>query len=178
MDDYLSKPFTQQELASTLARWIALPRAATVHHADAAMEAPLPRPQPQPASVAVVEPAAGLNPQALDNIRALSGSGADGLENTLLEKVITAFAGDTPRQLASLRTAIAARDTEAMRRVAHSLKSGSANVGADALALQCKEMEKLGRAGSTDGAARLLQSMDQQFLAVRDALGRLLVKEH
>ena len=174
MDDYLSKPFTQQELANTLARWIAMPRAATVHHADEAMEAPLPKPQPQPAGVVLAEPSAELNRQALDNIRALSASGAD----TLLEKVINAFTGDTPRQLASLRTAIAAQDTEAMRRVAHSLKSGSANVGADALALQCKEMEKLGRAGSTDGAARLLQSMDQQFLAVRDALGRLLVKEH
>ena len=172
MDDYLSKPFTQQELASTLARWIALPRAATVHHADEAIEAPPAR--SQPISLPSSAPAVELNLQALDNIRALAGSG----EDTLLEKVINAFTGDTPRQLASLHTAIAARDTEAMRKVAHSLKSGSANVGADALALQCKEMEKLGRAGSTDGAARLLQTMDQQFLAVRDALGRLLVKEH
>ena len=172
MDDYLSKPFTQQELANTLARWIALPRAATVHHADEVIDTPPAR--PQAVSLPAVEPSAELNLQALDNIRALSGTGGE----VLLEKVINAFTGDTPRQLASLRVAIAAQDTEAMRRVAHSLKSGSANVGADALALQCKEMEKLGRAGSTDGAARLLHSMDQQFLAVRDALGRLLVKEH
>ena len=172
MDDYLSKPFTQQELANTLARWIALPRAATVHHADEVIDTPPAR--PQAVSLPAVEPSAELNLQALDNIRALSGTGGE----VLLEKVINAFTGDTPRQLASLRVAIAEQDTEAMRRVAHSLKSGSANVGADALALQCKEMEKLGRAGSTDGAARLLHSMDQQFLAVRDALGRLLVKEH
>ena len=168
MDDYLSKPFTQQELASTLARWIALPRAATVHHADELVAKPASRPQ------AVSIPPAVLNLQALDNIRALSGVGGE----VLLEKVIHAFTIDTPRQLACLRTAIAAQDTEAMRKAAHSLKSGSANIGADVLALQCRDMEKLGRTGSTGGAASLLQAMEQQFLAVGDALGRLLVKEH
>ena len=179
MDDYLSKPFTQQELASTLARWIALPRAATVHHADEAIDTPPARPQAANLTPAAASAATSseLNRQALDNIRALSGAGGDGVENTLLEKVINAFTTDTPRQLASLRAAIAAHDTEAMRKIAHSLKSGSANVGADALALQCKEMEKLGRAGSTDGAVGLLHTMDQQFLAARDALERLLVKE-
>ncbi|WP_370593301.1 hybrid sensor histidine kinase/response regulator, partial [Rugamonas violacea] len=35
MDDYLSKPFTQQALGQTIARWITLPRAATLHHDDA-----------------------------------------------------------------------------------------------------------------------------------------------
>jgi two-component system sensor histidine kinase/response regulator len=34
MDDYLSKPFTQQELAAVIGRWMALPLAASVHHDD------------------------------------------------------------------------------------------------------------------------------------------------
>ncbi|MGZ5183236.1 MAG: response regulator, partial [Ramlibacter sp.] len=34
MDDYLSKPFSQQDLAAVIGRWIALPLAATVHHDD------------------------------------------------------------------------------------------------------------------------------------------------
>ena len=177
MDDYLSKPFTQQDLASTIARWITLPRAATVHHADEATKRrrPAAAQQPQPSAAPAAPPAA--EPAGAGQYPRPVRRGGDG-ENTLLEKVIIAFTSDTPRQLASLRAAIAAHDTEAMRKVAHSLKSGSANVGADALAQQCKEMEKLGRAGSTDGAAGLLHAMDQQFLAVRDALERLLVKEH
>ena len=48
MDDYLSKPFTQQDLGHTIARWITLPRAASVHHSEA--------PQPQmPAEAAHAE---------------------------------------------------------------------------------------------------------------------------
>ena len=187
MDDYLSKPFTQQQLGQTIARWIALPRAASVHHADIDIEAPVPRPQPAAEPLAAISPepsvapsatpSVELNLQALDHIRALSG-GAGGGGEALLERVISAFAGDTPRQLARLRGAIDTHDTEAMRKVAHSLKSGSANVGANALSQLCKEMEKLGRAGSTDGAAVLLQAMEQQFLAARNALGSILVKEH
>ena len=34
MDDYLSKPFTQQQLGAVIGRWMALPLAATVHHDD------------------------------------------------------------------------------------------------------------------------------------------------
>ncbi|MNN70180.1 Hpt domain protein [compost metagenome] len=115
-----------------------------------------------------------LNRQALENIRALSGTDGD----ALLERVILAFTSETPRQLSAMRAAIAGADAEALRKVAHSLKSGSANVGADGLAQLCKEMEKLGRAGGTDGAAALLQQMQQAFLTVRESLNAILVKEH
>ena len=181
MDDYLSKPFTQQDLGHTIARWITLPRAAIVHHSEQA-EAPLETPQaprheaPPEATPPSAAPPSGLplNRQALENIRALSRTDGD----ALLERVIQAFVGETPRQLTAMREAIAGADAEALRKVAHSLKSGSANVGADGLAQLCKDMEKLGRAGSTEGAAPLLQQMQQAFLAVRESLSAILVKEH
>ncbi|MBG6221616.1 MULTISPECIES: hybrid sensor histidine kinase/response regulator [unclassified Janthinobacterium] len=174
MDDYLSKPFTQQDLGHTIARWITLPRAATVHHSE------VPQPQTPPVVPPEVTPPASppagqaLNRQALDNIRALSRTDGD----ALLERVIQAFVGETPRQLNAMRAAIAGADAQALRKVAHSLKSGSANVGADGLSQLCKEMEKLGHAGSTEGAAILLQQMQQAFLAVSESLSAILVKEH
>jgi two-component system sensor histidine kinase/response regulator len=174
MDDYLSKPFTQQDLGHTIARWITLPRAATVHHSE------VPQPQTPPVVPPEVTPPASppagqaLNRQALDNIRALSRTDGD----ALLERVIQAFVGETPRQLHAMRAAIAGADAQALRKVAHSLKSGSANVGADGLSQLCKEMEKLGHAGSTEGAAILLQQMQQAFLAVSESLSAILVKEH
>ena len=182
MDDYLSKPFTQQDLGHTIARWITLPRAATVHHSEAPQAqtppAPVdvpPEPPPEVTPPSAAPPAGQpLNRQALENIRALSRTDGD----ALLERVILAFTSETPRQLSAMRAAIAGADAEALRKVAHSLKSGSANVGADGLAQLCKEMEKLGRAGSTEGAAALLQQMQQAFLAVRESLSAILVKEH
>ncbi|NHQ90249.1 hybrid sensor histidine kinase/response regulator [Janthinobacterium lividum] len=176
MDDYLSKPFTQQDLGHTIARWITLPRAATVHHSELPeLQTPPAVPPPTPEAAPETAPAGQpLNRQALENIRALSGTDGD----ALLERVILAFTSETPRQLSAMRAAIAGADAEALRKVAHSLKSGSANVGADGLAQLCKEMEKLGRAGSTEGAAALLQQMQQAFLTVRESLNAILVKEH
>jgi signal transduction histidine kinase/DNA-binding response OmpR family regulator/HPt (histidine-containing phosphotransfer) domain-containing protein len=165
MDDYLSKPFTQQELAAVIGRWIALPLAATVHHDDEPPRLP-------PESVEVIHRDV-INRVALEKIRALSRERGD----ALVQKVINAYVDDTPQQLSTLRRAIDGMDTDNVRRIAHTLKSASANVGADALAALCKEMEHLGRADTTEGAGVLLTDMEQEFQAVRNSLTALLEKE-
>jgi signal transduction histidine kinase/CheY-like chemotaxis protein len=163
MDDYLSKPFTQLALGQTIARWISLPRMAPPRD-DPAPEAP-------PQAPAQAEPQ--INRQALNNIRALSASNGD----ALLERVLQAYLDDTPTQLQTLRQAIASDNAGQMRACAHSLKSSSANVGADALAQRCKELEQLGRNHTTAGAAVLLAEMERSFQAARQALGAILEKE-
>jgi CheY-like chemotaxis protein len=186
MDDYLSKPFTQQQLGAVIGRWVALPRAgapaaqeesgaaapravvplaAKVHHEEQRRTlAPEPR-EPVRRDV--------INLHALDNIRALSSErGA-----ALVQRVITAYVDDTPQHLRTLRQAIAGLDTGNLRKVAHSLKSSSANVGAETLAQMCKEMEHLGRNDSTEGASGILTDMEQEFQAVRHSLSAILEKE-
>jgi two-component system sensor histidine kinase/response regulator len=165
MDDYLSKPFTQPELAAVIGRWMALPLAATVHHDDEPPRLP-------PASVEVIQRDV-VNRSALEKIRMLSRERGD----ALVQKVIAAYVDDTPQQLSTLRRAIDGMDTGNVRRIAHTLKSASANVGADALAALCKTMEHLGRADTTEGADSLLTNMEQEFQAVRDSLNALLEKE-
>jgi signal transduction histidine kinase/CheY-like chemotaxis protein/HPt (histidine-containing phosphotransfer) domain-containing protein len=165
MDDYLSKPFTQQELAAVIGRWMALPLAATVHHDD--------EPPCLPAASVEVIQRDVVNRSALEKIRMLSRERGD----ALVQKVIAAYVDDTPQQLSTLRRAIDGMDTGNVRRIAHTLKSASANVGADALAALCKAMEHLGRADTTEGADSLLTNMEQEFQAVRDSLTALLEKE-
>lgn len=208
MDDYLSKPFTQQSLGQTIARWLKLPRAAlqapqraaTPVRAEATSAAAATAgaaasstsistlnptstlnssslltaarsPAPTPATVPA--PHDNINRQALENIRALSPSNG----NALLERVLQAYVNDTPTHLQTLRQAIAADDASNLRKAAHSLKSSSANVGAQALAQACKEMEQLGRDGSTEGAADMLAGMEREFQAVRQSLNAILDKE-
>ncbi|MEC5163010.1 MULTISPECIES: hybrid sensor histidine kinase/response regulator [unclassified Janthinobacterium] len=192
MDDYLSKPFTQHELGQTIGRWIALPRAATVHHDEAAVAAPPARaaaappptttpvpaptttvPTTAPAAASAAAHGANINRRALDNIRALSTTSG----NALVQRVIHAYVDDTPQHFQTLRAAIRELDTGIIRKAAHSLKSSSANVGADGLAHLCKEMEKLGRTDSTEGASDMLTDMEQEFQAVRHSLSALLEKE-
>ncbi len=169
MDDYLSKPFTQQQLAAVIGRWVGVGMAATTHHNDLPLRAP---PRLPPEAVEVIQRDA-VNRTALDNIRALSRDGGD----ALVQKVVAAYMGDTPRHLATLRQAIAGEDPGSVRRVAHSLKSASANVGAAHLAALCKELESLGRAESVLGADRILTDMEREFQSVRQSLHAMLEKE-
>jgi HPt (histidine-containing phosphotransfer) domain-containing protein len=91
--------------------------------------------------------------------------------------VIAAYVDDTPQHLRTLRQAIVVSDPGNLRKVAHSLKSSSANVGAEALAQMCKEMEHLGRTDTTEGASGILTDMEQEFQAVRHSLSAILEKE-
>jgi CheY-like chemotaxis protein len=180
MDDYLSKPFTQQQLSAVIGRWIALPATAAPAHDAPRKAAPL------SASVHHDEQRSALpaetreqiqrdviNQHALDNIRALSADrGA-----ALVQRVVTAYVDDTPQHLRTLRRAIDVLDTGKLRKVAHSLKSSSANVGAEALAQMCKDMENLGRTDSTEGASGILADMEHEFQAVRHSLSAILEKE-
>ncbi|MYN08780.1 hybrid sensor histidine kinase/response regulator [Pseudoduganella aquatica] len=179
MDDYLSKPFTQQGLGDTLAHWITLPLAASMaRDADAGADIDAyPDPVGAPDAPLLPDLPAVINQQALDNIRALR----PGQGGALLQRVLQAFLADTPRHLAALRSALhspaAASAPDTVRRTAHSLKSGSANVGADALAALCKELEQLASAGLPDGALPLLACMEREFDAVRLSLRAILEKE-
>ncbi|MES2321518.1 MAG: response regulator [Pseudomonadota bacterium] len=165
MDDYLSKPFTQQQLGAVIGRWIGMPIAASVHHDD---EPPVLPPETREVIQRDV-----INRHALENIRALSADRG----NALVQKVINAYVGDTPQHMQSLRRAIAEADPGNLRKVAHSLKSSSANVGAETLAQMCKEMETLGRTDTIEGADGILTDMEQEFQAVRHSLSAILEKE-
>jgi two-component system sensor histidine kinase/response regulator len=163
MDDYLSKPFTQAQLAGVIGRWIALPLSSSVHHGEAVPTLP-------PEAREVIQRDV-INARALENIRALSQHGGD----ALVQKVIRAYVGDVPQHLRTLRQAVGGQDADTVRRVAHSLKSASANVGAETLARLCKDLEQMGRNASVKGAATLLTDMEEEFQAVKQSLNAMLV---
>jgi CheY-like chemotaxis protein/HPt (histidine-containing phosphotransfer) domain-containing protein len=162
MDDYMSKPFTRARLASALMRWLpqdtGLPEGTMP---DASQAAP-----PRTESSAVPDDGP-LNPRALDAIRCLPG--ANGA--TLVNKVVHAYLDDTPIRLAQMQAAARAGDAEALRKAAHGMKSSSANVGAERLAVLCKELEAIGRRGTVDGAQHMLEDAAKELNRVVAALG-------
>ncbi|HRH14350.1 MAG TPA: response regulator [Azonexus sp.] len=154
MDDYLSKPFTSTGLSALLRRW--LPQTGTA--AD-----------PPPAESAAPVVTAGeqaVNPRALDAIRQLPG--ANGA--LLVERVIQAYRADAPARLAEMRAASEAGDADALRKAAHSMKSSSANVGAEGLATVCKALEMIGRGATVEGAIPLLAKAGEELPRVLTAL--------
>ncbi len=110
--------------------------------------------------------ATALDQMILENIRALQKEG----EPSLIEKIIAIYLQTTPKLLQELRQAIDTSDADAMRKVAHSLKSSSANVGAVKLSELCKEVETLGKAGLIKGAGMVVANIEREYQQVEKSL--------
>jgi CheY-like chemotaxis protein len=157
MDDYLSKPFSQEQLDAVMRRWLP---------ASSAQETAAQIPVPPPHSGASGTDRRLLDVQMLDRIRALQRPGAP----NILHKVITLYLEDAPKLLAALRDAVALGDCTAMQRTAHTCKSSSANLGALRLAGLCEEMEREARAGNCEQAQVRLGTIEDEYKKVVPAL--------
>ena len=155
MDDYLSKPFTQEQLWAVLHRW--LPEEPSGGNRDRAARSVWTPRTTRPAP---------LDPEALDHLRALQqGSAGD-----IFGKVVQSYLNTAPQLLQSIREAVARNDAAALRKAAHTLKSSSASLGALALAALCKGLEALGRTNRLTEAATVLPALLTEGEAVRVAL--------
>jgi len=154
-DDYLSKPFAREELFRIMRRHLPIP-------AGEAAVSPAPDAAAQYGGVISRDQMVG----AIEMIRMLPGN--RGME--VLRKVVELYLSSTPTLLQTLREAESGGDAEKLKAAAHSFKSSSANLGALKLADVCKELETLGRAGSTVGALPLLIQVEEEYRMVREAL--------
>lgn len=111
-----------------------------------------------------------LDAQALARLRELDPSGQAGL----LARVLRAFEVSVARLLPQLQQGRAAGDLQAIARVAHTLKSSSASIGALELSRLCADCERCVRESRTDGLDGLLDDMTQQIELAVSALKRLL----
>ncbi|NES96957.1 MAG: response regulator [Desertifilum sp. SIO1I2] len=125
MDDYISKPIQIEDLMQVFSRYPdASPRLESV----------------DPPVAIATEPRIGeptLDTQILYTLSRVVG---DNAQEVMLE-VIDSYLEETPRLLASLKTALSQQDFSTVLRVSHTLKSSSATIGAVTLARLCKEIE-------------------------------------
>ena len=87
-----------------------------------------------------------------------------------LKELVDAYLDSTLGLFAAMRQAAAAGDGPALQRAAHSLKTGSANMGALALATLCKQLEDMGRSGELDGAGGRIDTAAAAYDDVAAAL--------
>ncbi len=129
MDDYLSKPFTQDQLGEVLERW-----------SDSA-----------------------------------SGYSSH-VDKELLTKLIQTYVHDSPHIVGELEIAIRDQDPGAMFHAAQKLKGSSADFDATRLVALCSELEILGRAQTTEGAAEVFSEIKAQYEDIQSALSERLEK--
>jgi HPt (histidine-containing phosphotransfer) domain-containing protein len=85
-------------------------------------------------------------------------------------EVIEIFIQDAMAQMENLRNALASGDLKALERIAHTLKSSSASVGALSFSALCLQLEKAGRASQLEVATPLVETALAEFVRVRTAL--------
>jgi HPt (histidine-containing phosphotransfer) domain-containing protein len=87
-----------------------------------------------------------------------------------IQELLDTFIESTQELMQPLRDGVAAGDCASVQRESHRLKGSSANIGAGTLQAYSYELEKLGRAGSLDRAAEILQQIEAEFDRVRQFL--------
>lgn len=148
MDDVLAKPFREKLLRDVLAHWT----------------------KGSPNQDAEQTPLSGndggsVDRQVLEGITAFQGANG----RLLLKNLVNRFAETAINQLKLIRGNHGKREIEEVRRIAHTLKSSSAALGALRVSRCCSEIEI--RAGRSDAASLpgLLDSLEGELsLAIQD----------
>ncbi len=107
-----------------------------------------------------------LDPQVLNSLREFAGPKAQ----TVITKIVRQYFKDSPEKVQAIETAAAAQDAEALRKVAHSLRSSSANLGAITVAQLCKTVENIARSGTTVGTSEAIKQLKTEYARVEVAL--------
>lgn len=154
MDDYVSKPFTGEQLRAVLDRWLrpGVVGKASTAGSDGVMASGITPPGASGAE-------APLNDGTLANLRALGGAGG----GNLVARVMRVYLHDAPGLVAALRDAADREDAAAAQRTAHALKSSSANVGALRLAELCRQVEAAARAGRLEPLCQLVSALEAEY---------------
>jgi signal transduction histidine kinase/CheY-like chemotaxis protein/HPt (histidine-containing phosphotransfer) domain-containing protein len=150
MDDYVGKPIRVGELVA------ALTRAGEQASSNG-------RRAPEPAPTDGV-----LQPTALERLRETAAG-----DDAFLADLVGTFLDEAPTLLARLRRAVEENDPEGLHAAAHPLKSNAADFGIQALADACRELEAIGRRGTTAGAGELVEAAERAFAAAAGELEAL-----
>lgn len=138
MDDFLGKPFSFGQLHAVLRRY--LPTAAL-----------------DDAGPVTAAPAkdSRLDESVIARIQHLQRPD----QPNLLRRVLNLYATNSVKQVAELQAAVAAVDLATVAKIAHALKSSSANVGASEVARLALALERAGLNHDTEAAHRAMSSL-------------------
>ena len=176
MDDYLAKPFKAAALLRVIKSWVKEPAlASTQAHGSTAPSAAvsaIPATAEDTAGSGAGAKPSAINNAALDTIRKLDPTGG----NDFLKRIVGLYLDNAQKQVLALGQAWEQGDLDAIHSVSHTLKSGSNQVGAHALAELCREVENEARQQRYDSSGNMLSRIRQEFDNARAALGVYLVK--
>ena len=145
MDDFLAKPYTIMQLHATLTRWLLV--AATPLSPAAMIYAPTDSRQESILNLATL--------QALSDLDTNGGT-------DLISKLLESFLEMAHQSTVQIAQAMVNGDCTTLRQAAHTLKSATANVGAESLSACYSALEKLGREHRIEEARALFGQVKEE----------------
>ena len=143
MDDYIPKPVKRKELLAMVLKWTGGIDDRTIPHTSQKLET-----------------GNHQSKMPIEYERALEEFEGD--EEFLME-VLEGFIGNVTSQIKLIRQAISDGDAEAVRREAHSIKGGAANLTANDLSGIAFEIENIGKSGMLEEGIDSLQKLEREF---------------
>jgi len=164
MDDFVTKPFDDVQLTEAMRRQL---DPGGARHSDRG-------PETEPTQTARDEidaaPSQPIDAAIIQQIRVMEARGSTGL----LKRVVTRFVDTAPGMAAQIREQFGARDSEALWKAAHGLKSSAGAVGAAQISARCGAIEAAARHSGADAIADLLDLLDADVASAMQSLHSLL----
>lgn len=161
MDDYLPKPYTHEQLVGILEKHVTAAEDQNRHDMDIT------------GTDSSDSGKALLNADAIENIRKLQQPGKPNLLNT----IIGHFLRTTPDEIRKLQQDIQNNQAAAARLCAHTLKSSSATLGAEALAELFAAIENAANEERLQDCSKAVRELEDAYRLVENSLCMLLTPE-
>ena len=172
MDDYISKPFNQDDIDAILVRWF--------HglHSKAVIGKP---------ALAIPSETIDVEQFSEEDLRKGKGDDSSSIDLSVLsglrnlqvegkpdvtEKIVRVYLSSSEPFFEKLKKAAVVEDLEELQNIAHSLKSSSANVGAIKLSRMCKDLEMACRNKVLEKMTDRVETIATEFFQVKHDLNR------
>lgn len=159
MDDFIAKPVKRDALIAMVEKWAG-------SHCAQGMEGPA-DPEEKPNAD---NPGSSGGHDPMDLSRALVEFDDD---REFLKGILGGYVKTVKGQIENMRNAIARGRAEEVKKDAHSIKGGAANLTAEALATCARELEQLSGTGVLHGAMDVLGRLEREFSRLEEYARRI-----
>ncbi len=165
MDDYLAKPFTMTQLRELLDKWLAdnckTKKRIAAREREASAEA-------LHAMAVSDDELKHLDPTVIKQLKSI----VSGDSSTFIRNILTNYLGSGDKALKDLTGSVSSGNLRETGHLVHSLKSSSANIGAQRLSELCRRLEEKTRNHNTSDIQQDLTEIVEEYARVESLLRR------
>lgn len=160
MDDYISKPLKKAELLAMVDRWVSGIDSYPSHIDDRANEDGGAKQEKSVDSQLPQDGGISKDDTPMKFEKALKEFEGD---KDLLTSVLDGFLSKVRSQTGTIRQAISRGDKEVVRREAHAIKGGAANLTAAPLSEVASELERIGKSNALAEGVEVIERLEKEF---------------